>query len=59
MTKRTAGSEDAVRPKRRKIAIALRSTAEPETERHKIRSSQDLPSLLAFDQDVIVSMQSK
>ena len=64
MTKRPAGSDDSIHPKRRKTTTSSKkSTTEPGSERperHQILSSRDLHLLLAFDQDVgSVPRQSK
>ena len=73
MTKRPAGSDDSLHPKRPKTTNSSSSsssssnssssknpTTEPGSERHQILSPQDLHSLLAFDQNVgPVPRQSK
>lgn len=48
MAKRTAESDDSRYRKRQKIT----NSSPPATDNNEIRSSRDLQSLLAFDQDV-------
>ena len=51
MTKRPPESDHSLRPKRRKTPTNLKTATESGAEEHEIRSSRDLQTLLAFDQD--------
>lgn len=61
MTKRPAGSDDGLRPKRPKTTTSPTNPAtETGPDRHPVLSSRDLHLLLAFDQDLgPVPRQSK